>query len=202
MSLQHAITAAPKEFINEPLTGTIKFTREVKGSTGSFFTCLIEDGADKLNLSSNADLFSAWNNQRVTISINGSGKGFSMQRKPDYNDKPQASIGINASVDKAANVEPAASNPRNSVTPSSSSALNTKELAKAWADMSKEVYDAFSGNFGSEVAELAALKAPEWAALHWFGEKQVPVAGADEEIPEPEKPAVDPEAPSDDEAPF
>jgi len=199
MSIQHAIHAAPKDFINEPLVGVIKFPKNPKFG---FYTALLEDGDDKINLSCNADLFSAWNGARVKLSVEGKGKGFSIQRKDDWNGHPQAGVGGNVTVSAADGDQPPAQQaaqdhsqkmqahpPRPSKPYSktysspntttvhksvdSQKGLNSQELAQAWAGLAREVYGAFKEEFGEDFAIKAALQAPEWGALWWFGERSV-----------------------------
>jgi hypothetical protein len=106
MSLQNAVETPEGEFINEPITATVKFPQEKQYNGRTFYTALLEDGQFKANVSCNADLFSANNNKRTTFSVEGKGKGFSIKRKGDFSGKAQLGFGDNVSASPAGAATP------------------------------------------------------------------------------------------------
>jgi hypothetical protein len=106
MSLQNAVETPEGEFINEPITATVKFPAEKQYNGRNFYTALLEDGQFKANVSCNTDLFSANNNKRMTFSVEGKGKGFSIKRKSDFSGKAQLGFGDNVSVSPAGAATP------------------------------------------------------------------------------------------------
>jgi hypothetical protein len=101
MSLQNAVETPEGEFINKAITATVKFPQEKQFNGRSFYTALLEDGQFKANVSCNTDLFTPHNNKRMTFSVEGKGKGFSIKRKGDFSGKAQLGFGDNVSVSPA-----------------------------------------------------------------------------------------------------
>jgi len=106
MSLENALNVSEGDFINTPITATVKFAETKTYNGRNFYTALLEDGQFKANVSCNKDVFTENNNKRVTFSIEGKGKGFSMKRKNDFNGKAQFGFGENVSVSPAGEPTP------------------------------------------------------------------------------------------------
>lgn len=106
MSLQNAVETPEGEFINKAITATVKFPQEKQFNGRSFYTALLEDGQFKANVSCNTDLFTPHNNKRMTFSVEGKGKGFSIKRKGNFSGKAQLGFGDNVSVSPAGAATP------------------------------------------------------------------------------------------------
>lgn len=199
MSLEAAINTPEESFVNDPITGTVKFPKAQMG--GKFFTCLLEDGQFSANLSCDEDIFTANVGKRVTFSKAQNGKGHFIKRKDTYNGKAKISLGKLTLVTPAGQATPAQQHSKETqayplpptrtegagqtVTMTAKTGMAADELASAWATVAREAARAFKTHgFTDEAAEAAALKAPEWAALWWFGEKSVRFEPSlDEDVP-------------------
>jgi hypothetical protein len=106
MSLQNAVETPEGEYINESITATVKFPAEKQFNGRSFYTALLEDGQFKANVSCNTDLFTMHKGKRMTFSVEGKGKGFSIKRKADYNGGAQFAFGDNVSASPAGEPTP------------------------------------------------------------------------------------------------
>jgi hypothetical protein len=106
MSLQNAVETPEGEYINEPITATVKFPAEKQYNGRNFYTALLEDGQFKANVSCNTDLFTMHKGKRMTFSVEGKGKGFSIKRKADYNGGAQFAFGDNVSASPAGQATP------------------------------------------------------------------------------------------------
>jgi hypothetical protein len=106
MSLQNAVETPEGEYINESITATVKFPAEKQFNGRSFYTALLEDGQFKANVSCNTDLFTMHKGKRMTFSVEGKGKGFSIKRKADYNGGAQFAFGDNVSASPAGQATP------------------------------------------------------------------------------------------------
>jgi hypothetical protein len=107
MSLQNAVETPEGEYINEPITATVTWPKTQPSPRGGvFYKATLTDGQFQASVACNADLFSAHNNKRMTFSVEGKGKGFSIKRKGDYNGKAQLTFGDNVSASPAGQATP------------------------------------------------------------------------------------------------
>jgi hypothetical protein len=180
MSLDTIVNTQPGNYINGSFTGTVKFAKQRIGKFGPYETAVIVvDGAD-VSAMSDAPIFVPNNNKTVSFS----GKG--MKRKDDYNGKPQISLGKSVIVTTqdvvnthSENTQAYATTPKQA----QEAALNGAELAKAWADLAVATRKAFNDAGLPEIADNAALRAPEWGALWWFGQRTVETPAPEDDLP-------------------
>jgi hypothetical protein len=186
MSLENIVTTQSGESINGGFTGMVKFAKQRQGKFGVYETAVIVVEGTDVSAMSDAPILVANDNRIVTFS----GKG--MKRKDDYNGKPQISLGKYATATSEGQATPVESHSRNTQaypTPSVKAAavtdksLNGAELAKLWASLAVATRDAFVDAGLPEIADNAALRAPEWGSSWWFGQRSVETPESEEELP-------------------
>lgn len=206
MSLEAAINTQEGQFITGGFSGNISGAKAwptKKG--GTLWKAVIRDGQFEADLTSFKRTFEHVDGKRVTFS------GMSLARKANYNGRPQIVIGDNAkwhsdgsaptpATDAAGVAEhskqtqayqiPVTST--ENTAPTIRTGMTVKEMAETWAEVADAAFVAFGNRFKDDaLARSAAMKAPEWAALWWFGEKSVrPGAGA-KHTPPPRAPSGD-----------
>lgn len=178
MSLKEAINTQPGAYINGTITAKVKFAKAYDGRYGPYEKGVLEYDGVSASVMCDGSLLVANNDKVVTFS----GKG--MRRKEDYNGKAQLSFGKQVQVSAAGEPTPteqhsaetqafptkSAAKQGNTAT---ETALNGAELAKAWADLAVATREAFNAAGLPEIADNAALRAPEWGALWWFGQRDI-----------------------------
>lgn len=183
MSLNNAINTQPGNYINGTVTATVKFAKERQGKFGPYQTAVLSDGTNEVSAVSDGLIFVSNNNKTVTFS----GKG--MKRKDDYNGKPQVAFGKQVQVSAAGEPTPAEAHSAatqafpTDKAPAPSNALKGEDLAKAWASLALATRNAFNEAGMHEIADNAALRAPEWGALWWFGQRTVETTVQTEDNP-------------------
>ena len=83
-------------FINDSITGVVKFPEDASTTRGPWFKAKLVDGQASAKIDCNKDIFTAYANKRVTFSVpahKDGAKGFYIKRK-DYNGKPQFNLGV------------------------------------------------------------------------------------------------------------
>lgn len=176
MSLENITNAQPGAFINGPVSGKVKFAKERDGKYGPFETAVIVVNGTDVSVMSEAPVLVPNNNKSVTFT----GKG--MKRKEDYNGKMQIAFGKH--VTATAEGEPTPVEAHSAQTQAypvtkqgntgTETALNGAELANLWSSLASATKAAFKRQgFSEEVSSQAALHAPEWGALWWFGQRDI-----------------------------
>ena len=185
MSLDTIVNTQPGNYINGSFSGTVKFAKQRIGKFGPYETAVIVvDGTD-VSAMSDAPIFVPNNNKTVAFS----GKG--MKRKDDYNGKPQISLGKSVivttqdAVNSHSESNQAYATPAKQAHTATETALNGAELAKAWADLAVATREAFNAAGLPEIADNAALRAPEWGALWWFGQRTVETPAVEQQQESP-----------------
>ena len=183
MSLDTIVNTQPGNYINGSFTGTVKFAKQRVGKFGPYETAVIVvDGTD-VSAMSDAPIFVPNNNK--TVSFGGRG----MKRKDDYEGKPQISLGKSVivstqdAVDRHSESNQAYATPAKQAHTATETAINGAELAKAWADLAVATRKAFNDVGLPEIADNAALRAPEWGALWWFGQRTVETPAPEDDLP-------------------
>lgn len=192
MSLDKAIQNAQEGgYINAPISGTLKFCKEKQWPTGgASYTALLEDGAAKADITSKVDCLSQFAGKRVVIDPSGRGKGFYIKWSKTYNGKPQLSIGEAVKVRLDSDAQDASEH--SAATQAYPSTGNTRktegnavsggpvglggvQMASIWADLIAKFDNALlAAGYEEQKQRIAiAARAPEFAALWWFGERTV-----------------------------
>lgn len=203
MSLEAAINTPEGDFIRGGFSGNISDAKAQPTKKGGvFWKAKIRDGQFEADLTCFARTFEHVQGQRVTFS-----GMMCLSRKPNYNGRAQITIGDKAKWDEDGGAAPAApvgaivlgdhsrktqayptpvtqtANTRQTVT--ARTGMTAEEMAATWANVANAAYSAFiKADFPQDLAQSAALKAPEWAALWWFGEKSVRVGNTQQATPQ------------------
>lgn len=162
MSLETIVNTQPGQYINGDITGTVKFAKEREGKFGTYQTAVLVVEGLEISAVSDSPVFV--NNNDATVTFSGRG----MKRKEDFKDKMQIAFGKSVTVSTGKKAEPKTDTVA-VVTPS----LSADELAKTWADVASKTRHAFVEAGLPEIADNAALRAPEWVSLWWFGQKNI-----------------------------
>ena len=183
MSIDTIINTDPGNYINDSFTGTVKFAKQRDGKFGPYETAVIVvDGTD---VSAMSDALILVPNDNKTVSFSGKG----IKRKDDYNGKPQISLGKSVIVTTEDAVNSHSESVQAYATPvkqthtATGTSLNGAELAKAWAELASATREAFNAAGMPEIADNAALRAPEWGSLWWFGQRNVETPASEDELP-------------------
>lgn len=190
MSLKEAINTQPGAYINGTITAKVKFAKSRGGKFGTYETGVLQYDGVEASVMCDGPLLVANNEKVVTFS----GKG--MRRKEDYNGKAQLSFGKQVQVSEAGEPTPTEQHsaetqafPTKPATKqahtATETALNGAELAKAWADLAVATREAFNAAGLPEIADNAALRAPEWGALWWFGQRTVETPAVEQQQESP-----------------
>lgn len=194
MSLQIAIQTQPGSYIKGPFQATVTNAKSIPTKTGkTMFKARLTDGQHVADAVSFSQTFEHFDGKRVEWS------GMGLKRGDDYNGTAQISIGDKAKW-KAVGSTSAASAPSTSNTqaaesgrpgteegpaypPSGNVGLTGNELAELFAQLSLATLKAYKEAGMPGISEQAALRAPEWAALWWFGQRSVKTEAVEEKVP-------------------
>jgi hypothetical protein len=155
------------------------------------FKARLTDGQHTASATSFSQTFEHFDGKRVEFS------GMGLKRGDDYNGTAQVGIGDKAKW-KAVGGQNApvtvptdgydAAVPSNAVKThanpaSEASGLSGNELAASFAALSLATLKAYKDAGMPGICEQAALRAPEWAALWWFGQRSVKTEAPGEDVP-------------------
>ena len=90
MSLQALLTKPQNSFFHGEISGSISDPRNLYGV---FYTARLSDGMFSAKIASGHHDFSQYDGKRITITLDGEGKGCFIRRKENFLGVPQISIG-------------------------------------------------------------------------------------------------------------
>jgi len=192
MSLEIAIKTNPGDYIKGPFQANVSDAKAIQTKTGkTMFKAKLTDGQHTAYATSFSQTFEHFDGKRVEFS------GMGLKRGDDYNGTAQVSIGDKSKWKAvgASNAPDAAPHTQHTPEPSNpvktqgnpvseASGLSGNELAASFAALSLAALKAYKDAGMPGISEQAALRAPEWAALWWFGQRSVKTEG---EPPSPRK---------------
>jgi hypothetical protein len=188
MSLEIAIKTEPGAYIKGPFQANVSDAKSIQTKTGkTMFKAKLTDGQHTASATSFSQTFEHFDGKRVEFS------GMGLKRGDDYNGTAQVSIGDKAKWKAVGGQDAAtytASIPEGPIsikgqalTISEPSGLSGNELAASFAALSLATLKAYKDAGMPGICEQAALRAPEWAALWWFGQRSVKTEAEEEKIP-------------------
>jgi hypothetical protein len=188
MSLEIAVKTEPGAYIKGPFQANVSDAKSIQTKTGkTMFKAKLTDGQHTASATSFSQTFEHFDGKRVEFS------GMGLKRGDDYNGTAQVSIGDKAKW-KAVGGQDAATPAQTAPDPSNAlktqgnpvsepAGLSGNELAASFAALSLATLKAYKDAGMPGICEQAALRAPEWAALWWFGQRSVKTEAPGEDVP-------------------
>jgi hypothetical protein len=89
MSLQALLTKPQNSFFHGEISGSISRPKDIDG----YYVATLRDGMFSAKIASGHHDFSQYDGKRITITLDGEGKGCFIRRKENFLGVPQISIG-------------------------------------------------------------------------------------------------------------
>ena len=189
MSLEIAIKTEPGAYIKGPFQANVSDAKSIQTKTGkTMFKAKLTDGQHTASATSFSQTFEHFDGKRVEFS------GMGLKRGDDYNGTAQVGIGDKAKWKAVGGQDAKGQDAPTQTTPEPSNGLKTQgnpvsepsglsgnELAASFAALSLATLKAYKDAGMPGICEQAALRAPEWAALWWFGQRSVKTEAEAEE---------------------